>query len=215
MQKYKAFTLWFLFIVVANLVFLSWHTEYRMVSKPLIMGSLIGFYIAHVTKQSPLFILALIFALLGDVFLMFDGETFFMIGLGCFMVMQILYTTLFLKDRSSDLKMNIIKSLPVVFLAGTMIFLLWESLGSMRIPVAVYTMAIAAMVISGVIRRQNIKWYIPMIAGVVLFMISDAGIAINKFAAPFSGADYFIMSTYMVAQYLIVRGIVEKELSQG
>lgn len=91
-----------------------------------------------------------------------------------------------------------------------MIFLLWESLGSMRIPVAVYTMAIAAMVISGVIRRQNIKWYIPMIAGVVLFMISDAGIAINKFAAPFTGADYFIMSTYMVAQYLIVRGIVEK-----
>ena len=212
MQKYKSFTFWFLFIIIANIVFLSWHTEYRMVSKPLIMASLIGFYIANVTKQSPLFILAMIFALLGDIFLMFKDESFFLIGLGSFMLMQFLYGITFLKDKGPDMQKNILKSVPVITIAVIIMFLLWDKLGAMQIPVAVYTAAISGMVISALIRNTSVKWYLPVVVGVFLFMVSDAGIAVNKFGNNFAYADYFIMSTYMIAQYLIVRGVVERDV---
>ena len=211
MKKYSSFGLWYLFIIVANLVFLSWMTEYRMVSKPLIMGSLLGFYIGVAQKQSPLFILALIFAMLGDIFLMFNTEKFFLIGLGCFLVMQILYAVTFLMDKSLNVKENILKSAPVIILALCIITFLWQGLGSMQIPVAIYTAAISLMVASAIIRQKSVRWYLQVVAGVFLFMISDAGIAFNKFGAQFAGAEYFIMTTYMVAQYLIVRGVVERD----
>ncbi len=211
MKKYSSFTIWYIFIVLANLIFLSWMTEYRMVSKPLIMGSLLGFYIGVAKKQSPLFILALIFAMLGDIFLMFKTEEFFLIGLGCFLVMQILYTVTFLRDKSSDMQKNILKSVPVIVVSVAVIGLLWQGLGSMQIPVAIYTAAISFMVISAIIRNSSVRWYMPVVAGVILFMASDAGIALDKFGTQFIGAEYFIISTYMIAQYLIVRGVIEQD----
>ena len=75
-----------------------------MVSKPMIMGSLLGFYIYTVRNQSPIFILAIIFAMLGDIFLMFGTDSFFIIGLSCFLIMQLLYVITFWKDKSSDKK---------------------------------------------------------------------------------------------------------------
>lgn len=211
MKKYSSFTVWYILIIMANLIFLTWMTDYRMVSKPLIVGSLIGFYIGVARKQSPLFILALIFAMLGDIFLMFKTENFFLIGLGCFLVMQILYTATFLRDRSKDIRLNTIKSAPVILLAVSIIAFLWQDLGSMQLPVTLYTAAITFMVITALIRQTSIKWYLPVVAGVFLFMVSDAGIAFNKFGGQYAGAEYFIMITYMVAQYLIVRGVVERD----
>jgi uncharacterized membrane protein YhhN len=88
---------------------------------------------------------------------------------------------------------------------------LWEKLGTMQFPVAVYTTAITCMVIAALIRKPTVSWYLPVVVGVILFMISDAGIAINKFGKQYGGANYFIMSTYMIAQYLIVRGVIERD----
>jgi uncharacterized membrane protein YhhN len=101
-KKYKGFTIFYLLVIIANLLFFTILTEYRMVSKPLIMGSLIGFYIGTVTKQSPSFILAMIFALLGDIFLMIDGDDFFLLGLGSFLIMQIGYAFNFYQDRQHN-----------------------------------------------------------------------------------------------------------------
>lgn len=188
-------------------------TEYRVVSKPMIMASLIGFYISSAKKQSNAFLLAMIFALFGDIFLMFNGEDFFLIGLSCFLVMQVLYTFTFLKDRINVLKSIIYRSLPIMFVSIAVITYLWDGLGEMRIPVAIYTAAITMMVISALIRRSNVKWYLPVVAGVLLFMVSDALIALSKFGPSFSGIEYGVMATYMIAQYLIVRGMVEKSVN--
>ncbi len=188
-------------------------TEYRVVSKPMIMASLIGFYISSAKKQSNAFLLAMIFALFGDIFLMFNGEEFFLIGLSCFLVMQLLYTITFLKDRVNDILLMIYRSLPIMFVSIAVITYLWDGLGEMRIPVAIYTAAITMMVISALIRRSNVKWYLPVVAGVLLFMVSDALIALSKFGPSFSGIEYGVMATYMIAQYLIVRGMVEKSVN--
>ncbi|MGB4840725.1 MAG: lysoplasmalogenase [Saprospiraceae bacterium] len=210
LQKYRSFTIWYIFIIITNLIFLSWLTDYKMVSKPFIMASLIGFYIGVARQQSPVFILALIFAMLGDIFLMFKSEVFFLVGLGCFLIMQILYTITFLKDKSPAVRQNIYKTLPIFIISGIVIIFLWDGLEDMKLPVAFYTIAICCMVVSALIRK-NVSWYLPVVVGVVLFMMSDAAIAFSKFGFPFPCAEYFIILTYMIAQFLIVRGVVERD----
>jgi uncharacterized membrane protein YhhN len=211
--KYKSFTIFYSIIFFLNLLFFTWLTEYRVVSKPMIMASLIGFYISSAKKQSNAFLLAMIFALFGDIFLMFNGEEFFLIGLSCFLVMQLLYTITFLKDRVNDILLMIYRSLPILFISIAVIAYLWNGLGEMRIPVAIYTAAISMMVISALIRRSNVTWYLPVVTGVLLFMVSDALIALSKFGPTFTGIEYGVMATYMLAQYLIVRGMIEKSVN--
>jgi uncharacterized membrane protein YhhN len=144
---------------------------------------------------------------------MFNGEEFFLIGLSCFLVMQLLYTITFLKDRVNDILLMIYRSLPILFISIAVIAYLWNGLGEMRIPVSVYTAAISLMVISALIRRSNMYWYFPVVIGVILFMISDALIAVSKFGPSFNGIEYGVMATYMLAQYLIVRGMIEKSVN--
>jgi len=211
--RYQSFTFLYSIIFFLNLLFFTWLTEYRVVSKPMIMASLIGFYISSAKKQSNTFLLAMIFALLGDIFLMFDGQDFFLIGLSCFLVMQVLYAFTFLEDRVNDTRSIIFKSLPVIFVSIAVITYLWEGLGEMRIPVAIYTAAISIMVISALIRRSNVIWYLPVVTGVLLFMVSDALIAVSKFGPSFNGIYYGVMATYMMAQYLIIRGMIEKSVN--
>lgn len=211
--KYKSFTIFYSIIFFLNLLFFTWLTEYRVVSKPMIMASLLGFYISSAKKQSNAFLLAMIFALFGDIFLMFNGEEFFLIGLSCFLVMQLLYTITFLKDRVNDILLMIYRSLPVIFVSIAVITYLWDGLGEMRIPVAIYTAAISMMVISALIRRSNVTWYLPVVKGVLLFMVSDALIAVSKFGPSFNGIEYGVMATYMLAQYLIVRGMIENSVN--
>jgi uncharacterized membrane protein YhhN len=44
--------------------------------------------------------------------------------------------------------------------------------------------------------------------GAILFMISDSLIAINKFLEPLPQSGFWIMTTYIGAQFLIVRGLL-------
>ncbi|MGB4960560.1 MAG: lysoplasmalogenase [Saprospiraceae bacterium] len=209
-KKYLPFNLFYLFIIVVNILFMDWLTDYRVVAKPMIMASLIGFYISTVRNQSPLFILALIAALFGDIFLMFESEDFFLLGLGSFMAMQILYTLTFLPDRNTNIKENLPKIIGVLATAIVVLSFLWSTLGEMLVPVAIYTAAICMMVTSALIRKNTLTWYLPVVFGVILFLISDALIAFNKFGGSFAAAPYLIILTYMIAQYLIVRGVIER-----
>jgi uncharacterized membrane protein YhhN len=51
-----------------------------------------------------------------------------------------------------------------------------------------------------------------VLAGAILFVISDSAIAINKFSYHFEYSGIVIMSAYIVAQYLIVTGYIEQFL---
>jgi uncharacterized membrane protein YhhN len=69
------------------------------------------------------------------------------------------------------------------------------------------------MVATAISRQRNVRWYGAVIVGVFLFFISDAWIALTKFGVITDHmSDIVIMTTYMAAQYLIVRGLVERDL---
>jgi uncharacterized membrane protein YhhN len=208
-SKYRYFDIAYTVIFICNILFFYILTEYRMVAKPMIMVSLLGFYIYHVRIQSPLWLMAMICALLGDIFLIFNGREFFILGLIAFAIMQILYTSHFLKEREKVLPPYKYMVISAILIGGmASVAALWSQLESLKWHVLVYTVLICSMSIAAVLRNSQLPFYKVVVSGTLLFMISDFLLAFHTFVSPFPGSEPWIMSTYMAAQYLIIRGIV-------
>jgi len=65
--------------------------------------------------------------------------------------------------------------------------------------------------LAGAINRKekvNLMSYTMVLTGALFFVISDSVIAINKFSHKFESSETIIMSTYIIAQYLIVAGYI-------
>ena len=56
------------------------------------------------------------------------------------------------------------------------------------------------------IKRTAFKFFIP---GAVLFVVSDATLAINKFLVHQTYLDIVVLLTYGLAQYFLVKGFIE------
>ncbi|MNR13000.1 YhhN-like protein [compost metagenome] len=92
-----------------------------------------------------------------------------------------------------------------------MLSILLPSLGDLKIPVIVYASVISIMLLFAF--NGFLVWKNPgnkyIFVGAIVFVISDSILAINKFYAPVERSSFFIMLTYLVAQYLIVVGILK------
>ncbi|MDF1695191.1 MAG: lysoplasmalogenase [Saprospiraceae bacterium] len=207
-KTFPKFTIFFIVLMILEILGLTVIPSYHIVSKPMILAGLIGFYILEEKRQSHAFLTGLIFALLGDCFLLFGTSDMFMIGLIAFLIMQICYANTFnQKRRIPRTKDYIVPILIGVIGLGTLTFL-WNSLGTMKWAVAIYTFAIVTMAIFAYLRHPKLRGYNILFLGVCLFIASDALLALNKFGDGFLYADIWVMLTYMLAQYCIVTGEV-------
>lgn len=195
--------------------------QINLFTKPALMITLILYLLTAVKgikfKDKTLFIFAMIFALLGDTFLMFQAQNplFFMLGLGSFLLMQIGYSVYF--NREIEFKKSFLFQkpywiIPVIVFALTLYKIVSENAGGLKGAILAYTICIATMMLSainrfGQISQKSFRW---VFFGALFFLISDSVLAVNKFANPVPNAGFWIMSTYTLAQYLIVRGIVLK-----
>jgi uncharacterized membrane protein YhhN len=194
----------------------------HFISKPLIVISLLIYYYAGTLREdrSPMFILALIACLAGDVFLM--SPEYFVPGLVSFLVGHVLYIFAYRQHQNDD-DVDSLRGIqrarlafPIV-LAGTgLVVVLYPVLGNMQIPVMIYAAVITIMTLTALFRygRTSSRSFWLVFMGAVLFMISDSVLAFNKFLEPIGHAGLYIMSTYMAAQFLIVEGIMNHP-SQG
>jgi uncharacterized membrane protein YhhN len=89
-----------------------------------------------------------------------------------------------------------------------------DYLNDFRIPVMVYMFVISIMAILAAYRYKRVDLFSfrLILLGAVFFVISDAALAFNKFVEPYSFAGILIMSTYMLAQYLITMGAIERKV---
>jgi len=193
-----------------------------VVTKPLIVPFLVGYYVAGSDyPRSRLLMIALFACWFGDVALMFVEiqAAWFMAGLGLFLVGHIFYIITYRQHRSESTENGLLTvqkirfSLPVV-LAGTgLVVVLFPVLGGLQFPVLIYATAIIVMVMNAIFRfgRTNSKSFWLVLAGAVLFMISDSLLAINKFLGTIEMGGVLIMLTYISAQYLIVEGLRRHE----
>lgn len=224
----------FLFILSVTGVFagIILHEKwFEYVFKPLIMISLGGLFFtetAGVSVRIKVFAgWAFLFSLLGDTFLMFTGKNqlFFMAGLGSFLVSQIGYIFLFQHSNKIEgiqswlfLKKHQSR-LFLYFVYGTLIYcFLFPNLDPvLKVAVFIYMVALLGMSVMALNRKgtKPVKSFQFVFIGSLLFVISDSVIAINKFLVSVPNNDFIVMSTYMAAQFLIVRGLILQFTKKG
>jgi uncharacterized membrane protein YhhN len=167
-------------------------------------------------RQTQMIILALIFSWFGDILLGVPASiaNLFIPGLISFLLAHVMYLIVFFRTHGENIiiRKKIYFLIPVLFYGVLLLAILFSSLGEMKLPVTVYTLAILTMVCSAITRYgkvNRVSWILVM-AGAILFLMSDSGIAINKFLKPFPGAQLMIMSTYVLAQFMIVIGYIRQ-----
>ncbi len=214
------FTLLFVLIVIAEVLCTTFEelAIFEFGVKPMIMTSLIGYFIyhsAHVEKKVRYqMIFAMICSLVGDIFMMFSfrAPIYFILGILFFLITHIVYTVIFIANN--DVKLN--RLLPFMFVgviyASYLLNLMFVNLGEMFIPVTIYMIVILAMAQTAFLRKERVNQisYRLVLFGALLFLLSDSIIAINRFheSVPYSGL--WVMTTYAAAQYLIMRGILRQ-----
>ena len=186
--------------------------EMRLITKPMIMASLIGLYIFEVReRQSRWLIVGMITAMVGDILLVFPDDSFFMAGLISFLVMQVSYSLDF--KTFFEKKTGAIRYAMYTLMGISFIFLGLGigRFGSMLVPVIVYTLAILGMAILGLSRWRTQNMQHPVAWGVILFVVSDLLLATNKFLFEIPAAGFAVMLTYVLAQYFIITGCIADE----
>jgi uncharacterized membrane protein YhhN len=192
--------------------------QLELICKPLILLSLIGYYMTTVETRSHVFIRALFFSWVGDVLLLFSSraELFFITGLIAFLISHLLFIQAYRQHRYSNVDKELLGTqkvryaLPIVLASTGLIVILFNSLGPLQIPVMAYALVLCVMVLTALFRygRTNSQSFWMVFTGAGLFMISDSMLAMNKFLSPIAGAGFMIMLTYIAAQYLIVNGLI-------
>ena len=86
-----------------------------------------------------------------------------------------------------------------------MAIVLAPHLGKMAIPVYAYLTVITVMVVFSGLRADVSPL---LMLGGVIFMASDAMIAVGKFLTPFAAGRFGVMITYYLAQFLIAWAFV-------
>jgi uncharacterized membrane protein YhhN len=158
----------------------------------------------------------LFFSLIGDVALMFDHKDpfNFLIGLGAFMIAQLCYALAFAQNISdAGPGGNIL--VPVVLSAGVMaygFFFAYDLLpyvdDVVAVPVIIYACAITLMGIGAVCRfsRTYLRSFVVVLLGSIFFIASDSILAVNRFMKPMDHAQWSVMLTYGIGQFLIAAG---------
>ncbi len=184
--------------------------------KPFLLPFLIlETYSSENFKTKNLLLSALIFSWIGDIILMFadKGELYFIFGLVSFLIAHIIFIVLFIKQEKETTTTNKLFWIGLIivgiYLLG-MLFLLFPSLGDLKVPVTVYAVTISTMLLMAV--KGYFNWSKPynqtVLLGALIFVSSDSILAINKFHSELPKSGFLIMTTYIVAQFLITKGIL-------
>ena len=148
---------------------------------------------------------ALLASLVGDVLLM-QADAYFIPGLVAFLVAHGFYIALFLQDSPRFPSGRAL--LATLSVGAAMLMWLWDGLTEpgLKVAVLVYVGVIALMAAQAMGRATVLRdaraWGVAV--GAVVFMLSDALIAVNRFVQPLPLAPLWILASYYLAQCLII-----------
>ena len=150
----------------------------------------------------------LMLSLAGDVALLWPAQGF-LAGLASFLLAHLAYLTAF--TRVQRLAARIGPFVVYAVVAGGVLTVLWPGVPSpLRGPVLAYVLCLSAMA-----AQAGVLWRAAptdpaarrMALGGALFVVSDALLAMNRFAVPLPLASLFILVPYWAAQACIASGL--------
>lgn len=182
-----------------------------LLAKPISVLALIAWMLgAPATAYRRWITLGLGFSVLGDILLAVPGDLF-VFGLAAFLCAHLAYLRAYCsKTLRPALPALILSAITGITLLGV---LASHGLGPLLIPVALYALAISAML-----------WRALACGGVAalgacLFVFSDSLIGIDRFVRPFAAAPYLIILAYWLGQWAIAssaqHGLSGKVLTQS
>ncbi|ELR69106.1 YhhN family protein [Fulvivirga imtechensis AK7] len=218
----KAILLLFVIVASGNLISNVIENEnLELYTKPALIPILMIYMVVASPEKKALlnFTLgALLFSWLGDVILMFQerGENYFIFGLVSFLLAHLIYIFTYRKAKWSVKENGLLPTqrmryIFILVLAGCgLVYVLLPNLGGLTVPVTVYASVIVTMTIVALDRyghtsKSSFGW---VFFGALLFMLSDSILAINRFLDPVPMAGFWIMLTYIAAQFCIVQGLL-------
>ena len=155
--------------------------------------------------------IGLIFSVLGDLLLAWPVDLF-VFGLAAFLIAHLAY----LKAYLSDCRQPAWWALGLAAAAGVGLFTLMarQGLGELLVPVAVYALAISAMLWRALARLTSpvpraSAWLAA--GGALAFVVSDSLIGIDRFVFKLDAAPYLIILSYWLGQW----GIAASAFSQS
>ena len=97
----------------------------------------------------------------------------------------------------------------LIYVFSFLAFLNPHLAGGMKIPVTLYAFALGSMLYFAIrLRNQTIVW------GAFFFVVSDSVLAFGKFYYSFPGISTVVMSTYIVAQLLLISALCKLQLKK-
>jgi len=139
-------------------------------------------------------LLGLLFLIGGYVALMWPSEKF-MLGLVCFLTGHLFY----ISGLHSGIEWTStwVVWVPLLFIGGGMFLVLRSGLGKMKVPVLFYILVI--LIMSGLAWECYLQLELLQTlfaaCGAILFLISDALLAWNRFRMKFKSAQFLILGT--------------------
>lgn len=172
-------------------------------AKPLLMPLLAAW--AALCGAPGLLLAALACGWGGDLLLLSDADPAFLGGMASFAAGHVCYLMLFARVGRPHTRAAVLAPCYAVVLIATVV-LLWPGLPQeLRPPVALYSALLAAMACAAAVRLGPVGG-----AGGLLFLLSDTLIATGVAGWPQPPRpDLWIMLTYLAAQFLLVRGVLD------
>ena len=148
---------------------------------------------------------------MGDILLIFEGRPFFILGLLSFLLAHVLFVLIF-RSRAGTIKLDFYTVVCSLFILSYYFFFmkfLWPHLGAMRIPVLAYAFVISGMLWMALqLLRSTSSLRGHIVLGALFFVVSDSLLSIQLFYSSFELAHFYVMLTYLLAQLLLVYGIL-------
>lgn len=177
----------------------------REVSKPLLMP-LLALWVRH-WRGPGLLVAALLCGCGGDLALDIGGTVPFLLGMACFAAGHVCYLRLFVRlgafRRGSRTAVRL-RCAAYGLVWAVLVVLLWPGLDpGMRVPVALYSVLLAAMAAGAYGLGPAAR------TGGALFLLSDSLIATDLADWPLlPGHDAWVMATYLGGQALLASGVL-------
>lgn len=185
----------------------------QSIFKPLIIPTLLIWYISKADAPNKWYMIALVFSFIGDVLLL-DKMNLFIFGIGAFLITQVMYVFIFSKGLAASNSKNKLKSIiPFLLFYSILMAVLAPKLNDFLIPVVIYGIAISIFGVVALLNYLHFKKRITLtlLQGALLFIVSDSLIALNKFYEEQQLYPIIIMVTYIMAQYLIANYMLKSE----
>jgi len=145
-------------------------------------------------------LVALVFSLIGDVFLISDK--YFLPGLASFLIAHICFIIGFTSLYGFNYSLPPL--IPLLLIGGGYFMYLKKSLNDFAIPVLVYILVILVMNWQAInlTLSSGKEIFYALAIGSILFSLSDSILAYNKFKTPFKSAEPLILSTYWISIFI-------------